>query len=484
MKLSACILPLLLLASISAGGCVGDSTDEEQDDVESVDDAASAIVSTSVSEYIYEAEAATSKSGCVIASNQPGFSGDGFMDFGGNGTWIEWNDVEVPADGQYTVTFRFGNGTATARSAAVLVNGSSAGTVPFGSTGGWSTWKTNSLTVTLHQGTNKIRLKASTGAGGPLVDRMKVKGNRVILGKPAGTTLRLASYNVNHGSSFEKEVRKAAFARIAPAVEADVWAMQEVSYGEDPAPASEGAKWVARMKSITGYQDWSYSWDARGRYLLSRHPIKWNKELKFRVHATWIDLPPGVSKSDLLVVNVHFAPENEGARRDQAAAVTEFIEDVKAGTYAANGGFIPANVTIVVAGDFNAQPDSRPFKIIHALDTRFEDDAFNQGYTPQLLNVSPITLNTNSEKDTRGAVKFTGGVGDMVGKTIDHILYRSSKLKVHSSFILNTFLLDQGTLDAVGLKRGDVAVNPDEWVGPNSNVGVDHLPLVTDFYTL
>lgn len=98
------------------------------------------------------------------------------------------NDVEIPADGEYTVTFRFANGTATARSAAVLVNGSSAGNVPFGSTGGWSTWKTNSLTVTLHQGTNKIRLKASTGAGGPLVDRVKVKGDRVILGKPAGTT--------------------------------------------------------------------------------------------------------------------------------------------------------------------------------------------------------------------------------------------------------------------------------------------------------
>lgn len=29
----------------------------------------------------------------------------------------------------------------------------------------------------------------------------------------------------------------------------------------------------------------------------------------------------------------------------------------------------------------------------------------------------------------------------MVGKTIDHIMYRSSKLKVHNSFILNTFLL-------------------------------------------
>lgn len=159
--------------------------------------------------------------------------------------------------------------------------------------------------------------------------------------------------------------------------------MQEVSYGDDPAPASEGAQWVARMKSITGYQDWNYSWDAKGRYLLSRHPSSGTRSSSSRACTRpGSTCPPASASRTWWWSKVHFAPENEGARRDEAVAVTEFIEDVKAGTYAANGGFIPANVTIVVAGDFNSLPNSRPFKIIHALDTRFEDDAFQPGLHP------------------------------------------------------------------------------------------------------
>lgn len=482
MKPITCMLPLFLLASISATGCVEDSNDEQSEDPESVGEASAAVVSTSFSERAYDAEAFNSQNGCVVASDRPGFTGSGFVDFGGNGSWAQWSKINVAADGQYTVRFRYGNGDAISRPATIFANGASAGTVQFKTTGSWDTWKMSSpLTLTLHKGQNTIRVQASTAAGGPNLDTLKVTSSRVILGKAAGTTLRFASYNVLQGSIFEQEARKASFARIAPAVDADIWSMQEVSYGDNAAPASEGDQWLARMKSITGYEDWSYSWDATGRYLLSRYPIKWSKALEFRVHATWIDLPAGVSPSDLVVVNVHFAPSNDSAQRKEAVAVTNFINAVKAGTYSANGSLIPSNVTVVVAGDFNSQSGARPFKIIDSLDTRFKDDAFNQSYAPKLFNVSPHQLNTANEKKTHGKVQFTNGVGAMDGKIIDYIMFDSSKLEHNGSFILNTLLLDQGTLNAVGMKRADVAVSPNAAIGANSNVDVDHLPLITDF---
>ena len=56
------------------------------------------------------------------------------MDFGGNGTWIEWNDVAAPAAGTYTLRIVYANGGSNPRAASVIVNGQSVGTRSFAST--------------------------------------------------------------------------------------------------------------------------------------------------------------------------------------------------------------------------------------------------------------------------------------------------------------------------------------------------------------
>ncbi len=123
---------------------------------------------------VYEAESYTRQSGCDRATNTSGYTGSGFVDFGGDGTYVEWNNVSAPAGGAYQLTFRYANGGANARQAAVLVNGASAGNLAFAPTSGWAGWTTVTLTGSLRAGNNTIRVQANTDAGGPNLDNMAV----------------------------------------------------------------------------------------------------------------------------------------------------------------------------------------------------------------------------------------------------------------------------------------------------------------------
>jgi hypothetical protein len=126
-------------------------------------------------EALYEAEARSQASGCNQAANHAGFTGAGFMDYGGNGTWIEWTTIKVPRAGTYLLTFRYANGSGGNRASTILVNGQSAGFVSFPPTGGWPKWSTQTLSVSLRQGANTLRVLASTGSGGPNLDHVVVK---------------------------------------------------------------------------------------------------------------------------------------------------------------------------------------------------------------------------------------------------------------------------------------------------------------------
>jgi hypothetical protein len=125
---------------------------------------------------IYQGESATAQSGNVVAANYSGFTGTGFIDFGGAGSWLEWNNVNVATAGNYTLTFRYANRSSAARSCAVLRNGANVGSVAFASTGSWSTWRTATLSVALNAGNNTIRVVASSSSGGPNLDKMEVSG--------------------------------------------------------------------------------------------------------------------------------------------------------------------------------------------------------------------------------------------------------------------------------------------------------------------
>jgi hypothetical protein len=142
----------------------------------------------------YEAENRTASSDCTSASNYSGFSGSGFVDLGGNGSYIEWNNIRAAAAGTQTLTLRHANGSANARTMVVTVNGASAGTVAFNSTVDWSAWALVSLKVNLRAGSNTVRLTANTDTGGPNVDYADVTGE-------SGTSVDTGGEPVNNGGT-------------------------------------------------------------------------------------------------------------------------------------------------------------------------------------------------------------------------------------------------------------------------------------------
>jgi len=124
---------------------------------------------------LYEAESYTAKSGVNLATSNKGYSGTGYMDYGGNATWLEWNNVNVTTAGNYTLAFRYANGTSTNRQCQLIVNGVSQGNIAFNNTGGWATWQNvSSGSVSLNAGNNTIRLTANTSNGGPNLDKMDI----------------------------------------------------------------------------------------------------------------------------------------------------------------------------------------------------------------------------------------------------------------------------------------------------------------------
>lgn len=123
----------------------------------------------------YEAEAAT-RWLASVASDHPGFSGSGFVDYANvSGSYVEWQ-VTVPAAGPVTLAVRYANGTGDGRPMDLSVGGVRvrAGW-PFPATGGWAVWVTQSVTVTVGAGTTRIRLAVTTGNGGPNVDYLEVR---------------------------------------------------------------------------------------------------------------------------------------------------------------------------------------------------------------------------------------------------------------------------------------------------------------------
>lgn len=123
----------------------------------------------------YEAEAMTSANDARISNVHPGFTGTGFIDFGGLGSWAEWSNIAVASAGDYHLRFGYANGGAP-RQCVVIVNGTAVGNVAFSSTDSWTTWKTENIKVSLRAGSNTVRLRAITAAGGPNLDSMSVIG--------------------------------------------------------------------------------------------------------------------------------------------------------------------------------------------------------------------------------------------------------------------------------------------------------------------
>ncbi|TCR17779.1 PQQ-dependent sugar dehydrogenase [Streptomyces sp. BK205] len=122
----------------------------------------------------YQAEDATVVQG-TVATNHTGYTGTGFVDYTNvKGSYVEFT-VGAASAGTTAVTFRYANGTATDRPMDIAVDGTVvASAVSFPATADWNTWATKTIDVPLTAGSAKIRATATSAAGGPNLDRVRV----------------------------------------------------------------------------------------------------------------------------------------------------------------------------------------------------------------------------------------------------------------------------------------------------------------------
>ncbi|MFT4285346.1 MAG: CBM35 domain-containing protein [Protaetiibacter sp.] len=144
--------------------------------------ASAAIVATTASPAHaattrYEAEQATLTGGATTASDHPGYSGAGFV-----GGYVDGNKgaattsfaVSTTTTGSHTLALRYANGTGSAKTLTLLVDGT-AQQVSLGATANWDSWATQSVSVSLASGSHTIAYRfGSADSGNVNLDALDV----------------------------------------------------------------------------------------------------------------------------------------------------------------------------------------------------------------------------------------------------------------------------------------------------------------------
>ncbi|WP_415407800.1 PKD domain-containing protein [Sulfurovum sp. CS9] len=121
---------------------------------------------------LYEAEDAEMSPAFAISSTHSGYTGTGYVDYAGEG-YVKWT-VELAAEGNYDLVFRYALGSGN-RPLHISVDSTSGGsTIDFPATGGWSTWGETRTTVSLTAGTHTI-YASTTGLSGANVDHLSIE---------------------------------------------------------------------------------------------------------------------------------------------------------------------------------------------------------------------------------------------------------------------------------------------------------------------
>jgi len=158
-----------LVTALTAGSATITVTTKEGAKIDTTVITVTAIIA---GPQVLQAENAT-YSGAVVATNQTGYNGSGFIDFTNNtGDYLQWT-VNVPTAGSYDLSFRYSLLT-SGRPLELKVNGTvKVASLDFPATGSWSTWSALTSTQTLNAGNNTIRL-TTIGSNGGNIDELTV----------------------------------------------------------------------------------------------------------------------------------------------------------------------------------------------------------------------------------------------------------------------------------------------------------------------
>jgi rhamnogalacturonan endolyase len=120
----------------------------------------------------------------TIDNDNAGYTGDGFANTtNSDNNGITWT-VYATSSGAYTLTWRFANGGATDRTCDLLINDATVRSgISMVTTGSWTDWTTIPVSgIILSEGSNKIRIQATTSSGLANIDYIKIAGPSSITG--------------------------------------------------------------------------------------------------------------------------------------------------------------------------------------------------------------------------------------------------------------------------------------------------------------
>ena len=116
-----------------------------------------------------------------IDNNHPGFTGTGFANADNSTSASLSYRINSEFAGTVMLDIRFA--TISNRPANIELNGSVVSTVNFTSTGAWTSWTQETITVALRGGNNTLRLVPRTSSGLPNIDSLTVVGNGLTPGE-------------------------------------------------------------------------------------------------------------------------------------------------------------------------------------------------------------------------------------------------------------------------------------------------------------
>lgn len=173
--------------------------------------------------------------------------------------------------------------------------------------------------------------------------------------------VRVMCYNIHHGEGLDGKLDLERIAALITEAKADVVALQEVDRGVERTNKRDLPAELARLTGLTAYfeRNISHQGGEYGNAVLTRFPIKRARNTHYRMAGAAeqrgvLQLVLDVHGRDVLFMNTHLDAGSEHVERVRSAGeLQRIIKDA---------GAMP----VILCGDFNSGPGSRPYEQISA----------------------------------------------------------------------------------------------------------------------